>query len=358
MTIPSSALVYEIMHYEGFCPAPVLNKTGMPCIGYGFPLWEEALCILHGNAALAKSIKAALPKEQENISAGIKRLLAMPCAVTPQKAAALLEQSLLYYAQELGRRHAGFRRLVNLCGNACILPQSGMARYEAHLRIRLQESLRETVREHNKNSAAGRKTAGRAAKAKSQNNGQELFWPQASSCASQPHPAFLASAYGSFDEVPQAGTVSKSKKKKENSYYLPLTPQEQALVRTDAVLFLAHLLGLELTSQMLGFFWALKEDNYGLAASELMAHGAAGCLGAVMHMLARRIRDASLDLRDISVKEQPQAKFVLHRGKKRRSGYMAAFLQKQKNAATILNVKPVGFAACPSLMAAGGVSCG
>lgn len=54
MTIPSSVLIQEIRLYEGFCAVPRQNRLGMPCIGYGFPLWEEALAILHGNSKLAK----------------------------------------------------------------------------------------------------------------------------------------------------------------------------------------------------------------------------------------------------------------------------------------------------------------
>ncbi len=63
MTIPSSLLIQEIMYYEGFSKKPVLNRLGVPCIGYGFPLWEEALAILHGNSKLARSIKNSMPRE-------------------------------------------------------------------------------------------------------------------------------------------------------------------------------------------------------------------------------------------------------------------------------------------------------
>lgn len=342
MTIPSSAAVHEIMLYEGFNPRPVLNKVGMPCIGYGFPLWEEALAVLHGNTALAKCIKTALPGEQENISLGIRRLLALPCTVSRQKAKELLEQSLLYYADELGKKHAGFRRLVNLCGNSCILPQSSLARYEAHLKVFLrQEEQRQNEAFPKKAAAKKKHKRGSADTAEAYaaesgktvpNSADSSFFAGQGSV----HPAFLASAgtsSGDFSVLAAQGGMLRRypRRKKENSYYLPLTKEEQALLRVDAVLFLTHILGLELTGQMDGFFWALKEENYALAASELLAHSAAARLGAVMHMLARRIRDASLDLRDISAKDREAVKFVLHRGKKHSAAnYMAEFLQKQK----------------------------
>lgn len=340
MTIPSSVLIREIMLYEGFCASPKLNKLGMPCIGYGFPLWEDALSVLHGNSKLAKLVKNALPKECENVSAGMARLLQIPFSVNEEQAKKLLEQSLLHYAQELSKRQAGFRHLVNLCGDAFILPESGLARYETHLCIQ-----GDTFWGMGKYAASRKKTGkseknirnGAAAKT-------EHAWADASETSL--HPAFLAASYsdsatfaleksGFLENTGNyAGGSSsrKSKKKGSKSFYVPLTAPEQALLRADAVLFLTHILGLEIVSEMQGFFWALQAENYALAGSELLAHGSASYLGAVMSMLARRIKEASLDFRDMTVSAEEPVHFLLHRRKAKH--YMVRYLQNkggQKN---------------------------
>lgn len=341
MTIPSSVLIQEIRLYEGFCAVPRQNRLGMPCIGYGFPLWEEALAILHGNSKLAKCVKNALPNDTENISTGMKRLEQIAYRVSEETAQKLLEQSLLYYAEELGRTQAGFRHLVNLCGNAHILPQSSMARYEAHLRLQ-QGITAVSVKNGNKKPSARNlsvRSTGRAEQNRDNaRNGagfegsHAAFSDTPSACGSSLHPAFLASAPDAssayFSPAENTALRTKSKKKGCKSYFLELTEEEQALLRADAVLFLTHVLGLELVGNMHEFFRALKEDNYALAASELLAHSASSYLGGLMPVLARRIREASLDFRDISVKELQTVQFLLHRRKAK--NYTVRRLQQRR----------------------------
>ena len=96
MTIPSSLLIQEIMHYEGFSAGPVLNRLGMPCIGYGFPLWEEGLSIVHGNTKIAKAVKNNLPNGYGGINESVRGILAEPLAITEELAKTLLEQRLLF----------------------------------------------------------------------------------------------------------------------------------------------------------------------------------------------------------------------------------------------------------------------
>ncbi len=92
-----------------------------------------------------------------------------------------------------------------------------------------------------------------------------------------------------------------------------LTEEEQALLRLDSVLFASHLLGLEIMKRMHEFFFALRQENYNEAANQLLLHGASGYLGAVVSVLARRIREGSLDLQDIFVQKEPVPEMLLHR---------------------------------------------
>lgn len=325
MTIPSSLLIQEIMHYEGYSPKPVLNRVGMPCIGYGFPLWEEGLHILHGNTKLAQCIKNSMPKDKENAGLGLQRILQLELAVSEEKARQLLTQSLLYYAEELGKNFAGFRRLVNLCSqcsqssNAVIFPESSLAEYEKRLLV--QNQYAHEKKENLKNIK--QKDKGTTA----QNNAQNPC------CFSKPtgslqalHPAFLESFYSSssafaganpFRQYHYFSSPQKQRKQKKGKFlpYLALTSDEQALLRVDSVLFAAHLLGLEITLQMHDFFLALQQDNYAEAANQLLSHSASAYLGAVIAILARRIHDASLDFQDIALQKADVPKMQFHRRK-------------------------------------------
>lgn len=327
MTIPSSLLIQEIMHYEGYSPKPVLNRVGMPCIGYGFPLWEESLAVLHGNTKLAQSIKHSMPKECENMGCCVQRLLQLPLAVTEQKARQYLEQSLLYYAEKLSKSYAGFRHIVNLCGNAVIYPQSSFAEYEAQLVMQNQYALGK------KEKRAGRNTA-------SQHKPQEPFYfAKTNGTAQALHPAFLQSFYSSSEAFAGANpfrsfhffsSPQKQTKHKKGRFlsYLPLTKEEQALLRVDSVLFVTHLLGLEMTLQMHDFFLALQQDNYAEAANQLLSHSAAAYAGAIMAILARRIREASLDYQDLAVQKAETPKMHFHRRKAK--NYFVQYFQNRK----------------------------
>lgn len=335
MTIPSSLLIQEIMYYEGYSPKPVLNRVGMPCIGYGFPLWEEALNILHGNTKLAQSIKNSLPKEQENAGLGMQRIVQLPLEVTEEKARQLLEQSLLYYAGELGKNYAGFRHLVNLCSqcsqssNAVIFPQSSFAEYEKQLLAQNQSA-------HEKIAKTGKKQVG--SHAASQNKAQEpYYFAKPTGTLHALHPAFLQSFYSSsaafaganpFREYHFFSSPQKQRKKGRVLSYLPLSSAEQALLRVDSVLFAAHLLGLEIILQMHDFFLALQQDNYAEAANQLLSHSAAAYVGAVMAILARRIREASLDFRDLTLQKADIPKMHFHRRK--RKNYFMEYVQKRR----------------------------
>lgn len=343
MTIPSSLLIQEIMHYEGYSPKPVLNRVGMPCIGYGFPLWEEALDILHGNSKLAQSIKNSMPKEQENAALGMQRILQLPLAVTEQKARQLLEQSLLYYAEELGKKCAGFRHLVNLCsqssqdGNAVIFPQSSLCEYETQLYMQNQYA-----REKNSKAAknADKKHTGKSA-ASQNNSPKPCYFSKPTGTLQVLHPAFLQSFYSSseafaganpFHDYKYFSSRKKQTKHKKGRFlsFLPLTSEEQALLRVDSVLFVTHLLGLEITLQMHDFFSALKRDNYAEAANQLLSHSAAAYLGAVAAILARRIREASLDFRDLALQKADTPKMHFHR-RKMKNYFMQYVQSRRKN---------------------------
>ena len=63
----------------------------------------------------------------------------------------------------------------------------------------------------------------------------------------------------------------------------------------------------------MNFFFALRQENYNEAANQLLLHGASGYLGAVVSVLARRIREGSLDLQDIFVQKEPVPEMLLHR---------------------------------------------
>lgn len=333
MTIPSSLLIQEIMHYEGYSPKPALNRVGMPCIGYGFPLWEEALAILHGNTKLARSIKNCMPKELENAGLGLQRLLQLPLAVTEEKARQLLEQSLLYYAEELGRKYDGFRHLVNICGqcgNAVIYPQSSFHEYETQL------AMQNYYRQEKKAKQAGGSSAAQ--------NKEPLYFSKPNGTlpngtAGALHPAFLQSFYSSSEAFAGANPFSRYKffsgHKKQTKHkkgrfmsYLALTDEEQALLRVDSVLFVTHLLGLEITLQMHDFFLALQQDNYAEAANQLLSHSAAACLGAVISILARRIREASLDYCDLAMQKADTPKMHFHR--KKMKNYFIQYVQNRK----------------------------
>lgn len=327
MTIPSSLLIQEIMHYEGYSPKPVLNRVGMPCIGYGFPLWEESLNILHGNTKLAQSIKHSMPKECENMGCCVQRILQLPLTITEQKARQFLEQSLLFYAEELGKSYAGFRHLVNLCGNAVIFPQSSFAGYEAQLVM--QHNYRQEKKEK---QTVKRDTL--------QNNTQEPFYfAKANGTAQVLHPAFLQSFYSSSEAFAGANpfrgyhfftSPQKQITRKKGRFLscLPLTKEEQALLRVDSVLFVTHLLGLEITLQMHDFFLALQQDNYEEAANQLLSHSAAAYAGAIMAILARRIREASLDYQDLAVQKAETPKMHFHR--KKAKNYFVQYFQNRK----------------------------
>lgn len=336
MTIPSSLLIQEIMYYEGYSPKPVLNRVGMPCIGYGFPLWEEALAILHGNTKLAQSIKNSLPKEQENMCVSMQRIMQLPLEVTEEKARQLLEQSLLYYAGELGKNYAGFRHLVNLCSqcsqssNAVIFPQSSLAEYEKQLLVQNQAAHVKT----------GKKQAG--SHAAPQNKTQEpCYFAKPTGTLQALHPAFLQSFYSSsaafaganpFREYHCFSSPQKQRKQKKGRFlsYLPLSSAEQALLRVDSVLFAAHLLGLEIILQMHDFFLALQQDNYAEAANQLLSHSAAAYLGAAMAILARRIREASIDFKDLTMQKADIPKMLFHR-RKRKNYFMQYVQNRRKN---------------------------
>lgn len=124
MTIPSSLLIQEIMHYEGFSAGPVLNRLGMPCIGYGFPLWEEGLSIVHGNTKIAKAVKNNLPNGYGGINESVRGILAEPLVITEELAKNLLEQRLLFNSQELAKLFSGYRHMQNKCAHAVLLYQA------------------------------------------------------------------------------------------------------------------------------------------------------------------------------------------------------------------------------------------
>lgn len=299
MTIPSSLLIQEIMHYEGFSDKPALNRVGMPCIGYGFPLWEEALNILHGNTKLARSIRNSMPKEQENMDLGMKRLLELPLTVTENQGKTLLVQSLLYYAEELGKRYAGFRRLVNQCGgDAVIYPQSSLAHYEGILALQnpvIEKRLTGVKKEKKQYTKATQK--------------QSMTFLQKQTSSERPlHPAFLHSFYSSSEAFAGANPFqhlnffgAKKKKQKNDTPFFTLTKEEQALLRVDSVLFMTHLWGLDIVLEMHDFFLALQQNNFEEASSQLLSHRASAYFGAITAMLARRIREASLEYADVAV---------------------------------------------------------
>ncbi len=335
MTIPSSLLIQEIMYYEGFSKKPVLNRLGVACIGYGFPLWEEALAILHGNSKLARSIKNSMPREQENMDLGMKRLLALPLTVTEKQSRELLVQSLLYYAEELSKKYAGFRHLVNQCGGeAAIYPQSSFAHYEGL--IALQNPV-PAAKGTEKTDEKGRKKTQYTAATKK----QSISFLQNSSLLNSTerplHPAFLQSFYSSSEAFAGANPFqslnffgkNKKKKKKKEMPFFALTKQEQALLRVDSVLFVTHLLGLEITLQMHDFFLALQQDNYAEASSQLLGHSANAYFGAIMAILARRIREASLEYKDMALQKADLPK-TPKRGRKPKS-YILQYFQNRGN---------------------------
>lgn len=305
MTIPSSLLIQEIMHYEGFAPKPVQSRIGMPCIGYGFPLWEEALDIVHGNTKLAKHIKNNLPKNLENTATSVQRLLQLPFAVTEETAKKLLIQSLLYHAKKLSQQYAGFRHLVNQCGTAVIYPYSSLAAYEKQL-ITLNEEAKKS-------------------KTKQGTQSKMPSFVSAQNSTEQPlHPAFLQSFYASSAAFAGANPFRqhnffanhrKVRRRKNVPIYPDLSTEEQALLRVDSVLFASHLLGIEIMLHMHDFFLALQEDNYLEASNQLLSHRASSYLGAIMAILARRIREASLDYRDIARQKADIPTMHLHRKK-------------------------------------------
>lgn len=269
MTIPSDILLREIMLYEGFRQRAGTNRLGMPCIGYGFPLWEEGLCILHGNSRLAKLLKEYLPKEGENISSAVRRFRLFPYEITEQTAKTLLEKSLLFYFDALSAEQAGFRHLANQCGNACVLPQSSLALYGQRLDADTAEKTH-------------------------------------SSTHLPVHPAY-------FHGYTSSGGGGKKAKKKQKS--LPLSDQERTLLRVDSVLFLTHLFGLEIMRKMHGFFSALHAENYEEAASFLLEQAVSAKLGTAVSLLARRIKSGDLDLRDAAVWESGRQAFFCSQGK-------------------------------------------
>lgn len=333
MTIPSSLLIEEIMHYEGFSKNPVLNRVGMPCIGYGFPLWEEALNILHGNTKLARSIKNSMPQEQENMDLGMKRLLALPLTVTEKQGRQLLVQSLLYYAEELSKKYAGFRHLVNQCGEAVIYPQSSFAQYEGLLAL-------QNPAPAEKGAEKGKKQYTGATQKQSISFLQQQHGSQLNSTERPLHPAFLQSFYSSSEAFAGANPFqslnffgAKKKKKQKETTFFVLTKREQALLRVDSVLFVTHLLGLDITLQMHDFFLALQEDNYAEACSQLLAHRANAYFGAVMAILARRIREASLDYGDIALQKTPLLQ-KQKRGRKPKS-YFLKYVQNHSKSLQI-----------------------
>lgn len=268
MTIPSDILLREIMLYEGFRQRAGTNRLGMPCIGYGFPLWEEGLSMLHGNSRLAKLLKEYLPKEGENISSAVRRFGFFPYEITEREAAALLEKSLLFYFDALSAEQAGFRHLANQCGNACVFPQSSLALYGERLDGDTAEKTHSSV-----------------------------HLPV--------HPAY-------FYEYTSSGGGRKAKKKQKS---LPLSEQERALLRVDSVLFLTHLFGLEIMRRMHGFFAALHAENYGEAASFLLEQAVSAKLGTAVSLLARRIKSGDLDLRDAAVWKSGQEAFFCTQSK-------------------------------------------
>lgn len=327
------------MYYEGFSQKPVLNPLGMPCIGYGFPLWEEALNILHGNSKLARSIKNSMPQEQENMELGMKRLLALPLTVTEKTGKALLVQSLLYYAEELSKKYAGFRHLVNQCGQgggAVVYPQSSFAQYEGMI------ALQNPVFEEKPGKKAGaskkqkEKQYTKATQKQSMTFLQREHGTRLNGTERPLHPAFLQSFYSSSEAFAGANPFkdlnffgSKRKRKKKEPAFFPLTKEEQALLRVDSVLFVTHLLGLEITLQMHDFFLALQQDKYDEAGSHLLAHSANACFGAIMAILARRIREANLDYEDMALQKAafPQKQ---KRGRKAKSYFLRNFQPHSK----------------------------
>lgn len=307
MTIPSSLLIQEIMHYEGFAPRAVESRIGMPCIGYGFPLWEEALDIVHGNTKLAKHIKNNLPKNLENTAASVQRLLQLPFAITEETAKKLLTQSLLYHAEKLSQQYAGFRHLVNQCGTAVIYPYSSLAAYEKQI-ITLNEEAKKSK------TKQGQKTQSK----------MPSFFSAQNSTEQPLHPAFLQSFYASSAAFAGANPFRqrnffanhrKVRRRKKVPIYPDLSTEEQALLRVDSVLFASHLLGIEIMLHMHDFFLALQEDNYLEASNQLLSHRASSYHGAIMAILARRIREASLDYRDIARQKADIPTMHLHRKK-------------------------------------------
>lgn len=312
MTIPSSLLIREIMHYESFSPKPVLNRIGMPCIGYGFPLWEEALAIVHGNTRLAKHIKPNLPKEQENTALALQRLLQLPVTVTEKTAEELLKQSLLFYAEKLSRHFAGFRHIVNQCTDAVIYPHSSLAAYEQIINT-------QNLSRHRKETCT---------KKEQQTKTNIPYCYSKKNSSEQPlHPAFLQSFYSSSAAFAGANPFrqnnffanqrKQTKRRKKALHFLELTQGERALLRVDSVLFVSHLLGMEIMLQMHDFFFALQEDNYLEASNRLLSHRAASYLGAILAILARRIRETSLDYRDLTRQKGDIPAMRLHRRKEK-----------------------------------------
>ena len=140
----------------------------MPCIGYGFPLWEEGLSIVHGNTKIAKAVKNNLPNGYGGINESVRGILAEPLAITEELAKTLLEQRLLFNSQELAKLFSGYRHMQNKCAHAVLLPESGLAQYETHVIIRNKSQKTEKSKERNHGTTCGQAKPAKKRNAKQQ----------------------------------------------------------------------------------------------------------------------------------------------------------------------------------------------
>lgn len=305
MTIPSPLLIAEIKHYEEMHTNLYLNALGMPVIGYGYALLQEPQKLVKKHSKLGLALKNILNNDTEHFESLVQKILKLPISITEEKAHTLLEENLLFYADELGKMFKGFRHIVNKCENAYFLPQSICTYYLQ--KIEEQQKVPKKKNEeqvtpcyfHQRNQAPCYQ--------------YQIFFDyplhvRSNASVRDIAPQYLQNRYSSSAEYQQRAkqkTVVK-KQKRKNVLFVP-TEAEKALIRVDSILFLTHLLGLEMVKRMPEFFIALLEEEYETAGNYLLAHRSARYFGHTMYIIARRIKYGTIDLLDfISCKQKPQ----------------------------------------------------
>lgn len=299
MTIPSPLLIAEIKHYEEMHTNLYLNALGMPVIGYGYDLWQEPQKLIKKHSKIGLALKNILNNEAEAFESLLQKIIKLPLSITKEKAHSLLEENLLFFAEELGAMFKGFRHIVNKCENGYFMPQSICSYYLQY--VEEQTNIKEIKQVkscsfHQRNHAPCFK--------------YQAFYDyplqQKGSQKTDIAPQYLQNRYSSSAEYMQKLAQNKKTKKAKN-YIFPPTEAEKALIRVDSILFLTHLLGLEMVKRMPEFFMALLEEDYEIAGNCLLAHRASKYFGHTMYILARRIKYGTIDLYDfVSCKQKPK----------------------------------------------------